>query len=69
MIPKLGMTDNFLQQIHYLDKIKGRGLFIEKPYVPMCMGFIYYSLPVLYFIFRTINNFLNKESDLIYETK
>jgi hypothetical protein len=53
-IPKLGLTSEFLQKFHYFDTIKSSGLIMEKPYIAMCMGFLYYSLPVLFFLFRII---------------
>ncbi|MCD0474266.1 hypothetical protein LPB87_07640 [Flavobacterium sp. EDS] len=53
-IPKLGLTSEFLQKYHYFDTIKSSGLIMEKPYIAMCMGFLYYSLPVLFFLFRII---------------
>lgn len=56
IVPKLGLTPEFLQKAHYFDKIKSSGLIMEKPYVAMCMGFLYYSLPVLFFIFRRIKD-------------
>jgi len=62
IIPKFGLTDDFLEKSHYFDTVKSSGLFIEKPYVPICMGFIYYSLPVLYFIYRVIKNFGKKNN-------
>lgn len=54
IIPPFGLTEDFLQKSHYFQIVKSSGLFIEKPYVPICMGFIYYAVPVLYFIYRTI---------------
>ncbi|MFH6992933.1 hypothetical protein [Flavobacterium sp. FlaQc-48] len=63
LIPKFGLTEDFLEKSHYFDTVKSSGLFIEKPYVPICMGFIYYSLPVLYFIYRTIKNFGRHNND------
>lgn len=72
IIPKFGLTDEFLEKSHYFDTVKSSGLFIDKPYVPICMGFIYYSLPVLYFIYRTIknfgrtNNFTSQEGKLVF---
>lgn len=59
IIPKFGLTDDFLKKSHYFDQIKSSDLFTDKPYVPMCMGFIYYSLPVLYFIYRSIKKIGN----------
>ena len=57
IIPPFGLTEEFLEKSRYFQTVKSSGLFIEKPYVPICMGFIYYSLPVLYFIYRLIKNF------------
>ena len=70
IIPKFGLTEGFLEKSKYFEIVKSSGLFIEKPYVPICMGFIYYSLPVLYFIYRTIKRFgantTFQEEKLIY---
>lgn len=63
IIPKLGLTDHYLEKSNYFGTVKSSGLFIEKPYVPICMGFIYYALPVLYFIYRMIKNIGNKNTD------
>jgi hypothetical protein len=64
-VPKLGLTPEFLEKVHYLDKIKSSGLIMERPYIAMCMGFLYYSLPVLFFLFRIIkrthNSYFIKE--------
>lgn len=62
LIPRFGLTKEFLEKSHYFQTVKSSGLFIEKPYVPICMGFIYYSLPVLYFMYRIINNFSKEEA-------
>ncbi|MGE6352422.1 hypothetical protein ACQKCJ_00950 [Flavobacterium sp. NPDC079362] len=69
LIPKLGLTDDFLEKSHYFDTIKAGGLFTEKPYVPICMGFIYYSLPVLYFVYRIIKKIGNRNNDLFQDSK
>jgi hypothetical protein len=63
LIPKLGLTEEFLEKSKYFDTVKASGLFIDKPYVPICMGFIYYSLPVLYFIYRIIKKIGNRNND------
>ncbi|MBZ4035710.1 hypothetical protein K6T82_13100 [Flavobacterium sp. 17A] len=54
IIPPFGLTQEYLETSGYFQTVKSSGLFIEKPYVPICMGFIYYALPVLYFVYRTI---------------
>ncbi|OMQ12412.1 hypothetical protein [[Flexibacter] sp. ATCC 35103] len=69
IIPKFGLTDEFLEKSHYFDTVKSSGLFIDKPYVPICMGFIYYSLPVLYFIYRTIKNFGRNKNNSFQEER
>ena len=69
IIPKFGLTDEFLEKSHYFDTVKSSGLFIEKPYVPISMGFIYYSVPVLYFIYRTIKNFGRNNNDSFQEER
>ncbi|MET3019621.1 hypothetical protein [Flavobacterium hydatis] len=58
-VPKLGLTPDFLDKVHYFDKIKSSGLIMEKPYIAMCMGFLYYSLPVLFFLYRIIKRTYN----------
>lgn len=58
-VPKLGLTPDFLEKVHYFDKIKSSGLIMEKPYIAMCMGFLYYSLPVLFFLYRIIKRTYN----------
>ncbi|WP_409417768.1 hypothetical protein [Flavobacterium sp. PS2] len=58
-VPKLGLTPEFLEKVHYFDKIKSSGLIMEKPYIAMCMGFLYYSLPVLFFLYRIIKRTYN----------
>jgi hypothetical protein len=63
LIPKFGLTDDFLEKSNYFKTVKSSGLFVEKPYVPICMGFIYYALPVLYFIYRIIKGFGNNKKD------
>jgi hypothetical protein len=67
LIPKFGLTNEFLEKSNYFDTIKSSGLFMEKPYVPICMGFIYYSLPVLYFIYRIIKKIGNRNNDPFQE--
>ncbi|MEO7977015.1 hypothetical protein [Flavobacterium sp.] len=67
IIPKLGLTEEFLEKSKYFDTVKASGLFIDKPYVPICMGFIYYSLPVLYFIYRIIKKIGNRNNDPFQE--
>lgn len=62
LIPKFGLTEDFLEKSHYFDTVKSSGLFIDKPYVPICMGFIYYSLPVIYFIYRIINRLFGRNN-------
>ncbi|MEO8254178.1 MAG: hypothetical protein ABI554_07280 [Flavobacterium sp.] len=69
IIPKFGLTEEFLEKSHYFDTVKSSGLFIDKPYVPICMGFIYYSLPVLYFIYRTIKSFGSNTNSTFQEEK
>lgn len=69
IIPKLGLTDEFLEKSKYFENVKSGGLFIEKPYVPICMGFIYYSVPVLYFIYRTIKSFGRNNKDTFQEER
>jgi hypothetical protein len=61
-VPPFGLTNEFLEKSHYFQMVKSSGLFIEKPYVPICMGFIYYSVPVLNFIYRIIKNFGKEET-------
>ncbi|WP_123912127.1 hypothetical protein [Flavobacterium sp. AJR] len=58
-VPKLGLTPDFLEKVHYFDEIKSSGLIMEKPYIAMCMGFLYYSLPVLFFLYRIIKRTYN----------
>lgn len=60
LVPEFGLNKHFLESSHYFDQVKSSGLFIEKPYVPICMGFIYYSVPVLYFIYRTTKQISSK---------
>ena len=60
IIPPFGLTEEFLENSGYFQTVKSSGLFIEKPFVPICMGFIYYSVPVLYFVYRTVKSFSNK---------
>ena len=62
IVPPFGLTQEFLEKAHYFQTVKSGGLFIEKPYVPICMGFIYYALPVLYFVYRILKGFGKKES-------
>lgn len=69
IIPKFGLTDEFLEKSHYFDTVKSSGLFIEKPYVPISMGFIYYSMPVLYFIYRTIKSFGRNNNNSFQEER
>ncbi|WP_428230815.1 hypothetical protein [Flavobacterium sp.] len=69
LIPKFGLTEDFLEKSNYFDSVKSSGLFIDKPYVPICMGFIYYSLPVLYFIYRIIKKIGNRNNDPFQEEK
>ncbi|HEU0126139.1 MAG TPA: hypothetical protein VFQ56_07530, partial [Flavobacterium sp.] len=57
IIPPFGLTQEYLEKSGYFQTVKSSGLFIEKPFVPICMGFIYYALPVLYFVYRTIKKF------------
>ncbi|MFH6956177.1 hypothetical protein ACHRV1_02140 [Flavobacterium aquidurense] len=69
IIPKFGLTDDFLEKSHYFDTVKSSGLFIEKPYVPICMGFIYYSVPVFYFLYRIIKKLGRNNTDSFQEEK
>jgi len=68
LIPKLGLTEEFLEKSNYFNTVKSSGLFIEKPYVPICMGFIYYSLPVLYFMYRIIKK-IGQRGDTNFQGK
>ncbi|MBL0736290.1 hypothetical protein JI750_05305 [Flavobacterium sp. GN10] len=62
IVPPFGLTNEFLEKSHYFQTVKSSGLFIEKPYVPICMGFVYYALPVLYFVYRILKSFGKKDS-------
>ncbi|SFS39708.1 hypothetical protein SAMN04487906_0304 [Zhouia amylolytica] len=46
-IPSLGLNDQFLDQSGYhLIRTQG-GLFLEKPYTAICLGFSYYSITAI----------------------
>ncbi|WP_372935415.1 hypothetical protein [Seonamhaeicola sp.] len=53
LIPKLGLTTEFLNNTNFFENIDASGEFIEKPHVTMCFGFLYYiglSLVEAYFL-------------------
>ncbi len=64
-IPELGLTQEFLQNSNYFSVVKSSGLFIEKPYIPMCMGFLYYLIPVLYFFYVIYKNIKTAKEQII----
>ena len=64
-IPKLGLTQEYLQNSNYFSIVKSSGLFIEKPYIPMCMGFLYYLIPVLYFFYVVYKNITATKEQII----
>lgn len=34
----------FSESASYTREVRAGGLFVEKPYVPICLGFLYYSV-------------------------
>lgn len=42
LIPKLGLTTQFLNETNFYNSIDATGEFIEKPHIAMCFGFLYY---------------------------
>jgi len=59
LIPEFGLTQDFLTQSGYWDIVKTGGLFPEKPYVPIAIGVVYFSLIALIEV-KTFNLLPNK---------
>ena len=58
LIPKLGLTEDYLIQSNYHSHINGSGEFVEKPYIPLCLGTIYYiALTIVEAYFVSITSF------------
>ncbi len=59
LIPKLGLTKDFLEYSAYLDHTSARGEFIEKPHISLAMGMFYnisIALLEIYLVNRTFKN-------------
>lgn len=55
-VPKLGFTNVFLKSNSFLNGIPDKGIFLASPKESMCLGFLYYSIPTLYFIYKIVKN-------------
>jgi hypothetical protein len=47
-VPELGLTQQFLIESGYIETVKGGGIFVDKPNVPMALGVVYFSLIALW---------------------
>jgi hypothetical protein len=56
LVPKLGFSTVFLKSNTFLNGIPDKGIFLASPKESMCLGFLYYSIPVILFIFKTVKN-------------
>ena len=53
VIPSFSLGAAFSESASYTREVRAGGLFIEKPYVPICLGFLYYSV-LSFFNFKTV---------------
>ena len=44
VIPSFSLGAAFSESASYTREVRAGGLFVEKPYVPICLGFLYYSV-------------------------
>lgn len=44
VIPELGLTEAYLNELGYVSMKKAGGLFFDFPHTALCMGFVYYCL-------------------------
>lgn len=53
VIPSFSLGAAFSESASYTREVRAGGLFVEKPYVPICLGFLYYSV-LSFFNFKTV---------------
>ena len=53
VIPSFSLGTAFSESASYTREVRAGGLFVEKPYVPICLGFLYYSV-LSFFNFKTV---------------
>lgn len=61
LLPRLGVTEAFLQSINYADLHDSGGLFIDLPHVPLTIGIVYFTL-LAFYEWAISNKFADKES-------
>ena len=53
VIPSFSLGAAFSESASYTREVRAGGLFVAKPYVPICLGFLYYSV-LSFFNFKTV---------------